>query len=791
MSESSPGYDNKLQPEDDILYWLNELDEARKREKSFRKEGNRIIDIYQGGKIGHDYTRNSGQVPFNILYSNTDTLLPSLYSSSPRPVVQRRFKDEDPIGKAAAEASTRILEFMLDTNMEGDETINDSMYSAVFDALLPGRGVTIVKYDAEISEGDSVADFETDEAGPEMEKTGEYICTEAKDWECTLFGYAKKWSKMPWVAFEDEIDKPEAIRLFGKEIADKIKFMHASMEEDENKGMMEDEDKAGRKTALIYQIWDKTGGKKVRYVSRQYKDDFLKISDDPLELTGFFPIPKPLQFIMQAYDRPPIAPYLIYENQAKELNELTIRISRLIKAIKAKGIYDSELGGDIENLMSGDDNTFIPADKSSLLSQDRGFENAIWFMPIQEMVAVLRELYAAREQCKQVIYEVTGISDIIRGSTNANETATAQNIKSQWGTMRLKRNQQAVQNYVRDILRIALEIAATKFNEQTWASMTGLPFATEQEVQQAQSVMQAKEQYLPQLPVGEDGQPQIPEQFQGILQQAEDTLGKPQWSQVLALLKNDLQRAYHIDIETNSTVVPEAIEDQKNIADVMTALGQYLQGITPMIQEGMFPFEAAKAMMLSIVRRYQFGSDIEDKINQMTPPPQPEPPPAPPPPEPDHSVELKQMEIQAKQQSEQLAMEAETQKSQEAASLEMQKAEQQRIIEQGKAQTQMHIEQMRIDAERELEIMRILSAEKIAEMQATVSANTALEQSRINSEAMLEQVRMTQIRGLADNEKEMQMHNDHADLQAVGMQVDMMKHADIMGKQNDKTSDSQ
>jgi hypothetical protein len=154
------------------------------------------------------------------------------------------------------------------------------------------------------------------------------------------------------------------------------------------------------------------------------------------------------------------------------------------------------------------------------------------------------------------------------------------------------------------MLRIMLEIAATKFSESTWAQMTGLPFTTTQQVEQAQQIMQAAQL---------NGLPPPPEVAQ-VLQQTT-------WNAVLEMLRKDTQRAYRIDIETNSTVEPEAVEDQKNIAELMTALGQFLNGVGPLVEKGVMPFEVAQTMMLSITRRFRFGTEIEDQVKAMKPPP--------------------------------------------------------------------------------------------------------------------------------------------------------------------------
>jgi hypothetical protein len=120
------------------------------------------------------------------------------------------------------------------------------------------------------------------------------------------------------------------------------------------------------------------------------------------------------------------------------------------------------LGADLERLMDADDNQLVPAESGSSLAAEKGLQNAIWMMPLEMLVASLQQLLMAREQCKQTIYEITGIADIMRGQTNASETLGAQEIKEGWGKLRLKRLQKEVQRYARDLLRMMLEIAAEK-----------------------------------------------------------------------------------------------------------------------------------------------------------------------------------------------------------------------------------------------------------------------------------------------------------------------------------------
>jgi len=670
---------------EEVQSWLDEIKDAKKREDDFRKDGERVLKIYGAEK--------NDSTPFNILFSNTETLLPALYSAVPRPVVNRRFKDEDPTGKASATAGQRALEFLLDTNVDGYETFDEAMNHCVLDALLPGRGVATVKYDAKV-EG---------EPGVER-KTWEIVCCETRSWNRVYFGYARKWSKVPWIAYEEYIDRPEAERLFGKDIAAKLKYSEGEDGEDEGEHRQSaDQNLGGKKTTLIYQIWDKDGGRVVRWLSPGYADGLLKVDPDPLQLTGFFNCPKPMAFVAKSNDLIPVAMYKIYENQAEELNRLTQRIRAVVGALRARGIYDSELGGDLDRLMKEGDAILIPSDKTSSLAAEKGLQNAIWFMPIDVLTNTLTQLYQAREQCKRVIYEITGISDILRGSTVASETATAQNIKSQWGTMRLKRLQKEVQRYARDVLRMMLEIAGTKFSEATWAGMTGLPFLTGEQRQQAEQMGTALQQAMAQGA-------QVPPEAQQQLQQA---LAMPVWPQVLELLQNDMQRAYRIDIETNSTVEPEAVEDQKNIAELMNALAQYLNGVGPLVAKGVMPMEVAQSMLLAITRRFRFGTDIEDYIKQMKAPP----------PEDDGKAAAAQ-EAQQKQAE----MQAQLQQAQADRQLEVQKVQ---------AEGQMQMMQMRADSERES--MRLQAQHEAAV--AKLEAQYAIDQAKLSAQKQIEQMK--------------------------------------------------
>ena len=590
----------------EVGFWEAEIKAAKKREERYRKTGKRAIEIYE--------CEDEAEIPFNILYSNTETLRPALFSNQPNPVVLRRFKDADPPGKQASEAAQRMLAYHLDTNREGYETFTDATTACTFDALLPGRGVVALKYDADFhqipeprppDESDE-SPVKEGEASPAEYVSGEQVCYESVVWDRFLTGHAKKWSKVPWIAYAHWMTKEEVAEQFGDRIATKLTYAPAGTE-DSPDGRKKEPDQKGegeRKTALIYQIWDKVGGKKIRYYAPDYPDGLLAVEDDPLGLTGFFNTPRPLMFIEKSWSLVPTAPYQMYKQQAEQLNIITRRLTKALQACKVRGVYDGSQSMVLSKIFSGEDNELIPADVSTI--SEKGFDSLIWMIPLDTLVVVIDRLYQAQGQCKQVIYEITGISDIVRGATAASETATAQELKTQWGTMRLKRMQAEVARYVRDLLRMTLEVAASKFSEETWAGMTGLPFVPTAQREQLAQQMQLFQQL---------GQKPPPE-----MQQA---LQQPVWGQVLALLKDDQMRAYKIDIETNSTIQPDETEDREQISQVLAMLGQFLQGVGPLVQQKTMPFQVAQSMLLAVSRRFRFGRELEDAIQSMQ---EPQPP---------------------------------------------------------------------------------------------------------------------------------------------------------------------
>lgn len=695
--------------------WKLELKLADKREMEWHKIGSAIYRQY----TPHNPANNS----FNILWTNTETLRQSVYNSLPQPDARRRYQDEDPLGKAVGEVLTRALEFCQDT-YDFDAVLKGDVLSM----LLPGRAVSRVRYVPDIR---SVAAEESEEDPDQKAQEGEgyeeiewerVICERVQWDDLRILCAAKTWNEVYAIGFRHRFSREECIEKFGEEIGNAIP-LDAATDEDvkQSKG---NEDLF--KTAELWEIWNKDE-KEVLWICKTYPTP-CKTQDDPLQLSGFFPIPRPLYAIENDSTLIPSAIYTQYEQQAKELNLISLRINKLMNALKVRGIYDATLS-ELGELMKAGDNELTPAANVTALLERGGLDKAIWMMPIDAAAMVVKELYLQRDTCKQIIYEITGISDIMRSASDPNETFGAQKIKTQWGTQRLQRMQREVQRYIRDLIRLKAEIIAEKFQPETLEKMTLVQLPHQADVDQAnQQAMMQYQQHMQQMQMNPPPPGQPPMQM-GPPPQPQNPIT---WEAVVEAMRDDATRTYRIDIETDSTLSATQDSDMQGLQQLMTGLSGLMQAFGPAIQQGAMDVSMLKELMLVACRRARMGTAVEDVISKMQQPP-------PPPPMPDPEAAKAQAKMQAQMQLEQVKGQMTMQIEQGKAQMQDQQHQRQLAAdvqaEQAKStlKAQLQAHEQEVQAQQNQHQIELQSAS--AQMQAQMDAQ--IEQIRIASEERL------------------------------------------------------
>lgn len=678
----------------EVRRWAAEINLATGHFTAWLKRSKKNFEQYRA----RDKRKNS----YNCLYANTSTIYPHIYNTAPTPDIRKRWESADKLGKAVSEVLSRAITFNAETT-----DMDRQIRMDVLDMLICARGISRVRYvPSMVQVGDvkrtgieseeTDKDHETQEGESFEELEWETAPIEHVAYDAYLHGPGKTWQDVPWFAFKHNLTRDELINRFGAEKGSKVPLDSAPKNSDKSQ-YQDDKDYELFKTACVWEIWDKET-KKVLWINLAMREGPLKTEDDPYSFDNFFPVPEPLIAIIDSDISYPVSLFEQYEDQANELNELTNRINRIVAAMKTRAIYDPSLGTQVNELFRGEDNDLIPASQEiRTLREAGGIDKFIWFPPFERMAATLTQLYASREQCKSVIYEITGIADIMRGSSDAQETFGAQALKVAFGKGRVSDMQRNVQRYIRDLIQMQAQVIAKKFELTTLQQMTNLEYPTNAQyaaqiapivAQYQQAAMAAMMQGQPPPP-----RPQLPP--------------KPTtWEDIAAMLKSDAMRSFRIDIETDSTIAAVQQENIQNLQLGIEAMSSQIQALWPMVQQQIIPFEVAKEFLATIASKFKMGNQLEDVVEQMQPPPQGKPDPM-------------EQKTQADMQKHQASIQADMQKHQADIQANAQLAQMKAQLDQQTATWQQEVQARENAHQNELELQRdTMKAQLMMQMEA-------------------------------------------------------------------------
>jgi hypothetical protein len=460
-------------------------------ENEFKKWDGRVLKLLKKYRDEYRGQTNNEMARFNILWSNVQTLVPAVYSRMPKASVTRRFVDNDPVGRVAA----LLIERALDYEIEHYPDFRSAMKDCVTDRFLGGRGVSWVRYEPhvraqELQVTEDVPDPQDRTGGdePEPAEEIEYECspTDYVYWRDFGHNFARTWEEVTcvwrWVYMSET-----ALKARFPETWTKVPLNQQPERLNGNK------EKGAADKAKVCELWDKETGK--AYWFAKNCPDMLDQVDDPLELEGFFPCAKPLYATTTTDNLIPIPDYVLYQDQAHELDILSDRIDGLVKALRVRGIYDASQPALQRLLTEGDNNTLIPTDKWAAFAEKGGLKGSIDLIPIEIFANALLVCYQARKDVQSQIYEITGISDIVRGQGMASESATAQQIKGQYAGLRLKSMQETVAVFASELLRIKAQIICNKYQDSTilaYAAAQQLSEADQALIPQAMQLLRQK-----------------------------------------------------------------------------------------------------------------------------------------------------------------------------------------------------------------------------------------------------------------------------------------------------------
>ena len=715
--------------------WYNCISQYERTFKEWEGRADKIVKRYRDDQR----SRNNPNAKFNILWSNVQTITPAVFARLPRPDVSRRFRDNDPIGRVASMMLERALEYEIEHY--GDYA--SAMKQSVQDRLLGGRGTAWVRYEPHIvgeagGEADGAPDdgFQVTEDIDEAETEGgihkedqeriEYECAPVDYVHWRDFGLtvARTWEEVTAVWRKVYMGRPALVERFGEELGGKIPLdTKPETSKTFNEKMGE-----GSSEAVVYEIWDKTSGE-VIWLNKSL-GKILDTRADPLKLENFWPCPKPMFSTLTTDSLIPVPDFVLYQDQARQLDTLADRIDGFIQALKVRGVYDASEPSLARLFTEGENNSLLPVKNYGAFSEKGGLVGAINLVDIKPIAEGLNMAYQAMEQVKGQIYEIMGIADIQRGQTDPNETLGAQIIKSNNASGRLKTMQHDVVNFATALLQIKAQIICQHFTDDTIVKISG-----------AMQLSQQDQQLIP---------------------------------QALQLLKNEPAKNFRIEVTSDSMIYQDEQQEKQDRMEFLQAMGGFLQQaipaaqatpeLTPMLIEmlkfGVTAFKAGKGLEGLI-------DETADKFRQQAA--QAEGQPKPPSPEMQKmqlEMQMDQAKMQAQSQAKQAEMQAQMQ-------MEQQKMQMQMELEKAKQEYQAQENQLKFQLEEQRNMMDREMEVKVAQMKMMTERNTQVLLAHINNGAKIEVARI----GSDDSDGAMAYTNEQDMAQAMQNPMETVANA--------------
>lgn len=554
-----------------------------------------------------------GDAELDLFWASYEILKPAVYARSPKPVITPQFKDRRPVKNKTAELLERTAISSFDRS-----DIDAVMCEIRDDLIFTNRGVMWLTYESE---------------------DGQKVCFEHLDRKDFRHEPARKWSEVGWAARRAWMTRKDMRKRFRKDSGDAYKDANFSIRrDDEDNGANDGSRKAG-----VWEVWHKVENK-VYWVTEGV-DVCLDVDKPHLTLKDFFPCPKPAYGTLGRRTLVPVPDYERYATHFGKINTLTSRIYLLLDKVKMKGLIPAggDVGDAIEELIrSDDDSIYISVPAAAMMG--KGTNGFVDYFPLDMVATTIQSLIQARSQLIDDFYQLSGISDIMRGATEAEETLGAQQLKSQYGSVRVKQKIDELQRIARDAVRIASEIISENFTKEALLDMSqmeipskadiekqvkGVEKAAEQELKALtdkanEAIQQAKEQ------AQQSGQPPDPQQAQTAQQQFQQAqqqiLAKyaPMLNEakaevpiedVMKLLRDDKSRGFAFEIEDGSTVLADEQQEKASRNEFMAAFATASQALMPLVSTGPEGAKLAGAMLKFQLSPYRTGRELDSMID--------------------------------------------------------------------------------------------------------------------------------------------------------------------------------
>jgi hypothetical protein len=612
--------------------WQAEFEAADKALEDFTKRGEKVDAVFRDER---EATVKKG-TRWNLFSSNIQRMVATLYGNTPKADVSRRFGDAtDDVGRVAGEIAERLLH--TDLEKRGD-TAQEAFGNALMDWLLPGAGLVRVRYAATFEPTPEVP-AQVDATGRELVPAvpkGEKVASEEAPidyvhWRDVKWSPCRVWSDLTWIAFAADMPKEDFLERFGEKSEDKEADDAAALAlwgrvPKESRKEREEEKAADPwARARVWEIWHKESGKVFWYV-KGFEERVLDMQEDPLQLDGFWPCPRPLFANLTTSKLVPVSNYYLGQDLYLEINSLSSRIDTLQRAIKVAGLYDASDPELARLLDEAVENQLLPSANWAAFAQAGGLKSKMDFLPLDQIGAALQQLRDYRRELIDALYQVTGWSDIMRGqASTAGVTATEQRIKAGFGSVLLQRMGDEFARFVSEAQELKLEVISKHFQPATIQQRSNAQYAFPPEDR--------------------------------------DKVGP-----AIELLKSEYY-CYRVEVKPESISQTDFAQLKQDRTEVIAAIGSFFQAAMPVVQAigpSAMPFmlELLQAGLAGLRGSSTLEGVLDGAIEKMAAEQQQAAMQPKPPPPPDPKVQAQQLKMQGDAQKHAQDMEKEQFKAQ-------------------------------------------------------------------------------------------------------------------------------
>lgn len=654
--------------------WKIELDAARKEMANFRKDAREAVAHFsvERSATETEYNINDNVLRrLNVFSSDTQVKRDELFGNVPKVDVSRRYGDSR---DQAARLAGVLMQRVLNSDIEHDErNYCTTMERALFDVLTPGLGFAMARYVPPDEERGLPEDVET-----------YYV-----HWSDALWSPCRVWEERRWVAVGGEMSRQDLLDNFALSLGEVLLSQDreppaeeqdemvsegpegeaaeagssSEMEEwhqealargreaiksiplDAQRGLgraagkaeNESQDKAKQNwpwdRAYVWEIWDLERRQVTRLV--EGFDLVLECVEDPLELKSFFPFPEPMMANLTNDKCVPMSDWKLAKGLYEEADTLTARISSLTRACRIAGGYDKtcmEIGRIFDE---AEENRLVPVDNWAMFAEKGGLKGKIDLVPLDQITNTLQVLTQQRLNTLDLLRQITGMADIMRGQQQENGTPGEAEIKYKAASVRMRAWQKRFARFASDLQAIKMEIISKKFSDDTILKRANAEYLEDMAPPAAQPLPKPPQQ--PQQGPPQPGQPPAPppdpvqqqmaarqQAMQARVQQAQAQMAaqaaeaqKQQLLQAAVALIRDKFHEYRIQVKPESiaaedfaTMRAERTEFVQQMSGLVDKLSGYAQSM-PIIIPGMLQVAKWAAQGL------KGGKEIEGVFDEM------------------------------------------------------------------------------------------------------------------------------------------------------------------------------